>query len=49
MHVISTAIPPDPLETWPDKQDVTDIKNLIRLTPDQINQEGISFVIDHDT
>jgi hypothetical protein len=38
MHVISTAISPDPLETWPEKQDVKDIKNLIRLTPDQIKK-----------
>ncbi len=26
MHVISTAIPPDPLDTWPEKQDENDIK-----------------------
>jgi hypothetical protein len=32
MHVISTAISPDPLETWPEKQDVTDIKDMVRLT-----------------
>ncbi len=38
MHVISTAISPDPLETWPEKQDVTDIKGKIRLTPDQIKK-----------
>ncbi len=25
MHVISTAIPPDPLDTWPENQDVNDI------------------------
>ncbi len=28
MHVISTAISPDPLESWPDRQDVKDIKDL---------------------
>ncbi len=38
MHVISTAISPDPLETWPEKQDVTDIKDMVRLTPDQIKK-----------
>ncbi len=38
MHVISTAISPDPLESWPDKQDVEDIKDLIRLTPDQMKK-----------
>ncbi len=46
MHVISTAISPNPLETWPEKQNVNDIKGLIRLTPDQMN-EGISFVTHH--
>jgi hypothetical protein len=38
MHVISTAISPDPLETWPEKQDVNDIKDMVRLTPDQIKK-----------
>ncbi len=38
MHVISTAISLDPLETWPEKQDVNDIKDLIKLTPDQIKK-----------
>ncbi len=38
MHVISTAISPDPLETWPEKQDVGDIKDMVRLTPDQIKK-----------
>jgi hypothetical protein len=38
MHVISTAISPDPLETWPNKQDVTDIQDMVRLTPDQIKK-----------
>jgi hypothetical protein len=38
MHVISTAISPDPLETWPEKQDVKDIKDMVRLTPDQIKK-----------
>jgi hypothetical protein len=36
MHVISTAIPPDPLDTWPEKQDENDIKNKVRLLPDQM-------------
>jgi hypothetical protein len=45
MHVISTAISPDPLETWPEKQDVTDIKNKIRLTPDQIKKGYPSSLI----
>ncbi len=35
IHVISTAIPPDPLNTWPEKQDVNDINDRIRLFPDQ--------------
>ena len=26
MHVISTAIPPDPLDTWPEKPDENDIE-----------------------
>jgi hypothetical protein len=38
MHIISTAISRDPLKTWPDKQNVKDIKDLIRLTPDQIKK-----------
>jgi hypothetical protein len=38
MHVISTAISPDPPETWSEKQDVTDIKDMIRLTPGQIRK-----------
>jgi hypothetical protein len=46
IHVISTAIiSPDPLETWPYKQDVKDIKNLIRLTPDQIKKGYPSSLI----
>jgi hypothetical protein len=45
MHVISTANSPDPLETWPGKQDVMDIKNLIRLTPDQIKKGYPSSLI----
>ena len=45
MHVISTAISPDPLETWPDKQDVTDIKDMVRLTPDQITKGYPSTLI----
>jgi hypothetical protein len=38
MHVISTAISPDPLETWPEKQDASDIKDMVRLTLDQIKK-----------
>jgi hypothetical protein len=38
MQVISTAISPDPLETWPEKQDVNDIKDMVRLAPDQIKK-----------
>jgi hypothetical protein len=34
----STAISPDPLETWPKKQDVKDIKDMVRLAPDQIKK-----------
>jgi hypothetical protein len=45
MHVFSTAISPDPLETWPEKQDVKDIKDLIRLTPDQMKKGYPSSLI----
>ncbi len=45
MHVISTAISPDPLESWPDRQDVKDIKDLIRLTPDQMKKGYPSSLI----
>jgi transposase InsO family protein len=45
MHVISTAISPDPLETWPEKQDVNDIKDMIRLTPDQMKKGYPSSLI----
>jgi hypothetical protein len=45
MHVISSAISPDPLETWPEKQDVKDIKDLIRLTPDQMKNGYPSSLI----
>jgi hypothetical protein len=38
MHVISTVISPDPLETWPEKQDINDIKDMVKLTPDQIKK-----------
>ncbi len=38
MHVISTAIPPDPLGTWPEKQDENEVKNRVRLLPDQIKK-----------
>ncbi len=48
MHVISTASPPNPLDTWPEKQDETDIKGKIRLLPDHdIKGEGISFCVNH--
>jgi hypothetical protein len=39
MHVISTAISPNPLETRPEKQNVNDIKDMIKLSPDQIKKE----------
>jgi hypothetical protein len=45
MHVISTAISPDPLETWPEKQDVKDIKGKFRLTPDLIKKGYPSSLI----
>ena len=38
MHVISTAISPDPLDTWPEKQDENDIKHKVRLLPDQMKK-----------
>ncbi len=38
MHVISTALPPDPLDTWPEKQDENDVKNKVRLFPDQLKK-----------
>ena len=38
MHVISTGIPPDPLDTWPEKQDENDVKNKVRLLPDQLKK-----------
>ncbi len=45
MHVISTAISPDPLDTWPEKQDVNDIIDKIRLFPDQTKKEYPSDLI----
>jgi hypothetical protein len=45
MHVISAAISKDPLETWPEKQDVTDIKNMVRVPPDQIKKSYPSSLI----
>ena len=44
-HVISTAIPPDPLDTWPEKQDVNDVKTKVRLRPDQIKKGYPSTLI----
>ncbi len=38
MHVVSTAILPDPLDTWPEKQDENDVKRKVRLRPDQIKK-----------
>ena len=38
MHVISTAISPDPLDTWPEKQDENDVKNKVRVLPDQMKK-----------
>jgi hypothetical protein len=45
MHVTSTAILPDPLESWSDRQDVKDIKDLIRLTPNQMKKGYPSSLI----
>ena len=45
MHVNSTAISPDPLDTWPEKQDVHDIIEEIRLFPDQTKKEYPSDLI----
>ncbi len=45
MHVISTAIPLDPLDTWPEKQDVNDINDKIRLFPDRTKKEYPSDLI----
>ncbi len=45
MHINSTAISPDPLETWPEKQDVEDIKDMIRLSPDQMKKGYPSSLI----
>ena len=38
MHVISTAISPDPLDTWPEKQDENDVKNKVRVLPDEMKK-----------
>ena len=45
MHVISTAIPPDLLHTWPEKQAVNNINDKIRLFPDQTKKEYPSDLI----
>ncbi len=45
MHAISTAIPPDPLDTWPEKQDENDVKGKVRLLPDQIKKGYPSALI----
>lgn len=45
MHVNSTAISPGPLDTWPEKQDVNDIIDKIRLFPDQTKKEYPSDLI----
>ncbi len=45
MHVISTAIPPDPRDTWPEKQDENDVKNKVRLLPDQMKKGYPSSLI----
>ena len=44
-HVISTAISPELLDTWPEKQDVNDINDKIRLFPDQTKKEYPSDLI----
>ena len=45
MHVISTAIPLDPLDTWPEKQDENDVKNKVRLLTDQMKKGYPSSLI----
>ena len=45
MHVISTAILPDLLGTWPEKQDVNNINDKSRLFPDQTKKEYPSDLI----
>jgi len=45
MHIISTAILPEILDTWPEKQDVNDINDKIRLFPDQTKKEYPSNLI----
>ena len=45
MHIISTAISPEILDTWPEKQDVNDINDKIRLFPDQTKKEYPSNLI----
>jgi rhamnose utilization protein RhaD (predicted bifunctional aldolase and dehydrogenase) len=47
MHIISTAISPEILDTWPEKQDVNDINDKIRLFPDQTKKEYASFQSHH--
>jgi hypothetical protein len=37
LHVISTSIPPDPIETWPDKQSLDDSpKGMTRVPSEKI-------------
>ena len=45
MHIISTATSPEILDTWPEKQDVNDINDKIRLFPDQTKKEYPSNLI----
>ena len=45
MHIISTATSPEILDTWPEKQDVNDINDKIRLIPDQTKKEYPSNLI----
>ena len=45
MHIILTAISPEILDTWPEKQDVNDINDKIRLFPDQTKKEYPSNLI----
>jgi hypothetical protein len=47
MHVISTTISPDPLDTWPEKQDENGVKNKVRLLPDQMKKRYRSALSNH--
>ncbi len=39
LHVISTSLPPDPIETWPAKQSLDDIPTgMMRVTQDKVKK-----------